>query len=670
MKRPIKQRALRFENMEDRRMMSASPQMGSLIAQHELVKAPVAGSIAQSALVASATSAETTATVSATTVSAATVAVGSTSVGAPIGSIGNISLLSKGTAWLDPSGTLYVQGTDGTNDTVTISIDTRGTTSTADDMVKVVLSNTGLPLVYEFSLASVKQLNVQTYGGNDYIDNQTAIPMFADGGAGSDVILGGTGADILYGGAGAGNDYLDGRAGDDILIAGVGTDMLFGDDGNDALYGAAGGKAYMFGGNGTDDLYAEGSNGFAFGGAGTDDLIDYTGTNKLYQDYGPSEGVIDQPENFDWFDRNLTDPSLRSYVRLEYRDMLFDRTDALNLFNEVAQDGTVSANEFSDLQKLAGTILQKPDYVNYLFAQVVDGNPANAHYQGGTLGNLKAGSSATQFNKLVDKWFLGTDLPGFGDTGSTTVDYQQISGSLFVNGASYSDIDQGGVDDCYYMSALGEVALHSPQTITNMFTANGDGTYTVRFYNGSSEAFVTVNGELPVTSAGTAYFAGWGYTTSNGKAVKNMLNNTGNELWVALAEKAYVQLNESGWIGQDGTNTYPGIGIGAASTAYSQITGKSASESAINGPSASITTTLAADVNAGKALMLLSKDTPLDSGYVSNHFYMIVAYNATSQLFEIINPHNATDSSGEIITEWVSWNTIGRDFCDYAVGTV
>ena len=91
----------------------------------------------------------------------------------------------------------------------------------------------------------------------------------------------------------------------------------------------------------------------------------------------------------------------------------------------------------------------------------------------------------------------------------------------------------------------------------------------------------------------------------------------------------------------------------------------------INGPSASITTTLAGIFNSGKVLMLLSKDTPPDPGFVSNHFYMVLAYNASSQLFEIINPHNCTDiNSGEAVTEWVGWNTIGKDFADYAVGNV
>ena len=86
-------------------------------------------------------------------------------------------------------------------------------------------------------------------------------------------------------------------------------------------------------------------------------------------------------------------------------------------------------------------------------------------------------------------------------------------------GPSYSDIDQDNVADCYFLAELGDVARSSPQTISNMFINNGDGTYTVRFFHGSSEAFVTVNTELPNDHAGDgAYFAGWGYTGLVGNA--------------------------------------------------------------------------------------------------------------------------------------------------------
>jgi hypothetical protein len=50
-------------------------------------------------------------------------------------------------------------------------------------------------------------------------------------------------------------------------------------------------------------------------------------------------------------------------------------------------------------------------------------------------------------------------------------------------------------------------------------------------------------------------------------------NSQDDELWVALLEKAYAQRNESGWIGQDVTNSYLGIESGTESNAFKQIAG-------------------------------------------------------------------------------------------------
>jgi hypothetical protein len=639
-------RSLRLETLEDRRMKSVNPLLAVGAAQTTAKSAPTKPATVQASTAQASTVQMTTAQTANAQLTPAL-----------IGKIPPVQAqMAQGSITLDSTGTINVLGSDTLDDTVTISIDNRGTSSTADDMVKVTLANVFFPQTVEFSVASVKGINVKTFGGNDYVDNQTSIPMYADGGAGNDTLLGGSGCDTLFGGSGAGNDYLDGRAGNDMLIAGSGTDELFGDDGNDSLYGSSTGKDYMFGGNGNDQLYGEGNNGFLFGEGGTDVLIDYTGTNKDYQDYGPVGAVVDQFENFDWFDRNLTDPTVRSLARLEYSDMQLSRTDMLNIFSEIGQDGSVSANEFSDLQKISATNLTKPADVQFLANAVINGDPANAHYLGAALGNLKAGSSAAQLNDLTGKWFEGTDLPAAGDG----VYYAPVSGSLFVNGPSYTDIEQGSLGDCYFMSALGEVAQYSPQTITSMFIDNGDGTYAVRFFHGSSEAFVTVNSKLPILENGTATFAGWGFND----AANNPYYDSGNELWVALAEKAYVQLNESGWTGHDGTNNYFGITAGDPAAAYSQITGKSATDYGIAGPSASLGASMATMLSDGHALMLTTKtdQSALDPGDLANHQYMIVGYNAANKTFEVVDPHNYNHAGGNTVVQWLDWDQIGHNF--------
>ena len=95
-----------------------------------------------------------------------------------------------------------------------------------------------------------------------------------------------------------------------------------------------------------------------------------------------------------------------------------------------------------------------------------------------------------------------------------------------------TDVHQGGSGDCWLMATLGEVAYNDPGMIQSMFTANGNGTYTVRLYesqtaNPGSPSYVTVNNKLP--DGGHLYDSPY---DGNAYCV----------LWAALAEKAYAEL--------------------------------------------------------------------------------------------------------------------------------
>jgi len=88
-----------------------------------------------------------------------------------------------------------------------------------------------------FPASSVASLSFSGYGGNDSFLNDTAIPSYANGGAGDDRLTGGEGVDVFYGGMGS--DILHGRAGDDWLFGEADDDHLYGGSGNDLLYGGA-----------------------------------------------------------------------------------------------------------------------------------------------------------------------------------------------------------------------------------------------------------------------------------------------------------------------------------------------------------------------------------------------------------------------------------------------
>jgi Calpain family cysteine protease len=227
--------------------------------------------------------------------------------------------------------------------------------------------------------------------------------------------------------------------------------------------------------------------------------------------------------------------------------------------------------------------------------------------------------------KLINKWFLGLDRPTAGGT------YRQIAGTLFVNGATYADIKQGYLGDCYFMASLCETALRSPAAISNMFVVNGDGTYTVKFYNNGQAAYVTVDSYLPTNGAGRLIYAGLG----------KLYNDAGNELWTALAEKAYVQINEMGWLRSglpgNGQNSYSAIEGGYIYAALGQITGQRTTAFAMTSGGSSFTTFVNA-YNAGKLIGFASKSNPTSSKVVGGHAYAVVGYNAANGTVTLFNP--------------------------------
>lgn len=233
-----------------------------------------------------------------------------------------------------------------------------------------------------------------------------------------------------------------------------------------------------------------------------------------------------------------------------------------------------------------------------------------------------------QLEKLIGKWFLGTDRPAIPDNAT----YAQAAGSLFINGPGYSDVRQGSLGDCYFLSALGETAVRSPADITGMFIDNGDGTFAVRFYNSGQPEYVTVDGQLPVDGDGNLIYSDYLYPASSST----------NELWVPLAEKAYAQLNAEGWTGQDGTNSFLGIEGGWPWDVTLQITGETTTPplwhslaSATNVPAA--VNDVVNAYNAGKFITLATGSTPI-TGIVGGHAYALVSYNPTTRIFTIFNP--------------------------------
>jgi hypothetical protein len=387
------------------------------------------------------------------------------------------------------------------------------------------------------------------------------------------------------------------------------------------LRGDANGN-FLVDNTGDSDLW---STGFTSGG---------TKGGCMYGDFDLN-GVVDSTSDYDiwssnfgstltkltaplpnWFDSHIQDAALRALGSQDYQDGLIDRNDMIGLFRQAEVAGPITATEMSDLQLIVNTtaLFGGLTYVDKLAGYIVLGNSANANYQGQTLGNLAVGSSATQLETLVDKWFLGTDHP------ATSYAYSQAAGTLFVNGAAYTDVRQGALNDCAFVSSLAETALRSNATITSMFIVNGDGTYTVRFYHSGIAEYVTVDSYLPA-SGGYLVYAHTGSSVSD----------PSNELWVSLAEKAYAQIKEMSYFG--GANAYSSVEWQYAATTLGDISGQSTvAFTYTSGGSSAFATAY----NAGKLICLISYDSP--PNVVGNHSYTVVSYDAATNSVTVFNP--------------------------------
>ena len=348
----------------------------------------------------------------------------------------------------------------------------------------------------------------------------------------------------------------------------------------------------------------------------------------------------------------------------------------LSILQDAAVGGMTTA-KFSSLQAFAaklnatGGITVAP-YVQQLADDVILGNSANATWNGGSssatnLGNLSATSSQTQAQELIGMWFLGANLPStsVSSLGEANYNPTYAASTLPLYGPSgapsYLDVNQGYLGDCYYMSALGEVALQDPTAIENMITNNGNGTYSVRFFVNGQPDYVTVNPQLPVM--------GGGYRWANGSTQEFANGTTDN--WVPLVEKAYAQLNAQtnaphGMALRSASDSYAGIAAGTGS-ALTMITGQAETPVSLSRQTSAsalgaILISLASSFQSGEEILM---STPGNSSgnLVGSHMYMVTGVNAATDTLSIRNPWGSAYSGSLAMSFTESVEQLAADNC-------
>lgn len=335
----------------------------------------------------------------------------------------------------------------------------------------------------------------------------------------------------------------------------------------------------------------------------------------------------------------ITDSALKSLVTTYYADSTISRDEMMGIIN-TAGTNSLTATELADLRYIVSTTstLRMAEYVRTLAKNVVTSNAANLNYRGQTAGNLAAGSSSTLVGNLVDKWFKGTDVPALTSNSYT---YRNATGSLFPVAPQLSDSQQGMLGDCYFLAALVAIGSKNADAIRNMFIENSDGTVTVRFYANGIADYVTVNRSLPTMSNGALIYSGYGRSATS----------SATPLWLALAEKAYTQWNETGKTGRGGDdankNAYTAIEGGWMGDVNAQALGYSSTNFAVNSTNKQ---NLINSLNSGLAVTIGTTQGANAGGLVGSHAYVVTSYNATTDAFSFFNPWNTSHPSA------LTWN--------------
>lgn len=365
-------------------------------------------------------------------------------------------------------------------------------------------------------------------------------------------------------------------------------------------------------------------------------------------------------DNF-YADDNFADGGqLLSYVYAhQYQDGFIDRDEMLEIFARAETSPSLSESDYYDLLTVVYN-LEMPDYVADLGQKVVAGDNANENYQGQPLGYLQPSDPTSKLAKLVDKWFYGKDHP----VAQSSYTLASPSIPLFdSDGPNYWDIAQGSVGDCWLLASLGTVAFRTPAIIQDMFIDNGDGTYTVKFYyDGSEPSYLTVDRYLP---SGT-----------DRARTRHSLpaGGTSDEMWVALAEKAYAQFNESGGVQRDWTNSYAGLENGGTLEAVPYLTGQIPELDFIDVDNSA---DLVSQWDRGDYIAISSfssfdsPDPAIDAnGVVTSHQYVMIGYDSATQKFKLFNPWGLDGGVIGNDVAWgvnsLMWDTITESFSHWA----
>ena len=113
------------------------------------------------------------------------------------------------------------------------------------------------------------------------------------------------------------------------------------------------------------------------------------------------------------------------------------------------------------------------------------------------------------------------------------------------------------------------------------------------------------------------------------------MSSASTTLWIALAEKAYAQWNETGNEGRDGTNRYAAIEGGWMFNVNAQVLGYNSTNTYFASTNKQ---NLISALASNQAVTLGTLTSASAGGLYGSHAYIVTAYNSSSDTFSLHNP--------------------------------
>jgi hypothetical protein len=291
------------------------------------------------------------------------------------------------------------------------------------------------------------------------------------------------------------------------------------------------------------------------------------------------------------------------------------------------------------------------------FANTVAGNGVNTSYWVNPSDVVNASATEianTAVNRVanfyqpsigaVPRTLNGPNLVDPTDGGAT---HRLANHSFWGTGPVITDINQGSIGDCYYLSPLAALANNSPLKFQNTGVDLGDGTYAVRYIRNGVTTFVRVDGDLSNN-----------YYTQVGAS--------GN-MWGPIYEKAYAFF-------RTGASTYASLNSGNPTISLRDL-GFSSQTIAAGSPATTILNSINTALAADRPVVACTQAVAADAPVIGYHCYTVVgAYQDVSGTVyvQLRNPWGidgaGNDGNPNDGLQTLSYNTFASNYYSLCYG--